>query len=203
MKEGLDESCGRRGGDIESEHGDIKIERKDIEVECGDIEIERGDIEIERGDIKSKCGDIESEDREDKQSCEATRTDLMRGNFDETSDFLESEHNMTLVREVAIVLGNFAFLGVEARRGKVEREKTSVWDLGKVVLGQIIKHDVSPMEARPRERACGRGHQRLSGQGRWRAVGRVQRRQRQGQEGVLRGDDGRGRGNVNTQRTLT
>ena len=66
----------------------------------------------------------------------------MRGNFDETSDFLESEHDMTLVREVAIVLGDFTFLRVETRRGKVEREKTAVWDLGKVVLGaEVVSAD--------------------------------------------------------------
>ena len=64
------------------------------------------------------------------------------------------------------------------------------------LFDQIIKCDVSPMEARPRERARSRGHRRLSGGGRWRAVGRVQRGRRRGQEGVLRGDDGRGRGNM-------
>ena len=96
MKEGLDESYGRRGRDV-----------------------------------KSKCG-------EDKRSCEATSTDLVRGNFNKMSDFLESEHDMTLVREVAIVLGDFTFLRVEMRRGKVEREKTAVWDLGKVVLGTKV-----------------------------------------------------------------
>ena len=102
LKEGLDESYGRRGRDVESERG------------------------------------------EDKRSCEATSTDLMRGNFDETGDFLESKHDMTLVREVAIVLCDFAFLGVETRRGKVEREKTAVWDLGKVVLGvEVVGADCS------------------------------------------------------------
>ena len=113
MKEGLDESHGCRGGEIKSKCGDIKSECGDIESERGDIESERGDVKSEHGDIesahrdiKSKCGDIESEHgdieskhREDKQSCEVTSTDLMRDNFDETSDFLESEHNMTLVRK--------------------------------------------------------------------------------------------------------
>ena len=43
------------------------------------------------------------------------------------------------------------------------------------LLDQIIKRDVTPMEARPRERARGRGDWRLGGWGRWRTVGRVQR----------------------------
>ena len=46
---------------------------------------------------------------------------------------------MMLVREVAIVLGNFTFLGVDTRWGKVEREKTSVWDLGKVVQNAMCR----------------------------------------------------------------
>jgi hypothetical protein len=60
-------------------------------------------------------GDVESECGEDKRGCEAASTYLLRGNFDEPSDFLESEHDMTLVREITVILSDFAFLGVEAR----------------------------------------------------------------------------------------
>ena len=41
------------------------------------------------------------------------------------------------------------------------------------LLDQIIKGDMSPMEARPRERARGRSHRRLNGGGRRRTVGSV------------------------------
>lgn len=60
-------------------------------------------------------GDVESECREDKRGCEAASTYLLGGNFDETSDVLETEHDVTLVREVAIILSDFAFRGVEAK----------------------------------------------------------------------------------------
>lgn len=44
------------------------------------------------------------------------------------------------------------------------------------LLYQIIKRDVSPMEARPRERGRGRGYRGLRGRRRWGTVDGVQRR---------------------------
>jgi hypothetical protein len=39
----------------------------------------------------------------------------LRGNIDEMADFLEAEHDMAFVREVAIILSDFVFLGVETK----------------------------------------------------------------------------------------
>ena len=64
------------------------------------------------------------------------------------------------------------------------------------LLDQIIKRNMSPMKTRPRECARGWGDWRVSGWGGWRAVDRDQRGRGWGQEGVLRGQDGRGRRDV-------
>lgn len=92
LKEGLDEPCGCRGGDVESE-----------------------------------CG-------EDEWGCEAAGTYLLGDNVDKTSYLLKSEHDVALVREIAIILGDFALLGVEAGWVQVEREETAVRDLGEIFL---------------------------------------------------------------------
>lgn len=64
------------------------------------------------------------------------------------------------------------------------------------LLDQVIKRDMSPMEARPRKRARGGGYWRLSGGCGGRTVDRVQGGGGWRQEWVLRGDYGRGRRNV-------
>lgn len=73
MNEGIDKSCGGRGGDVEGE-----------------------------------C-------REDKRGCEAASTYLLGSHFDQTGDLLETKHYMALVREITVILGDIAFLGVEAK----------------------------------------------------------------------------------------
>ena len=93
LEEGLDESDGRRGGDVKSER------------------------------------------REYKRGREAAGTYLLGGNVDETTDVFEAEHDVTLVREVAIVLSDFTFLGVEAKWAQVEREEAAIRYLGEIFLG--------------------------------------------------------------------
>jgi len=73
---------------------------------------------LEEGLDKShgcRGGDVESECREDKRGCEAAGADLLGGNVDETTDIFEAEDDLTLVREVSIILGDFTSLGVEPR----------------------------------------------------------------------------------------
>ena len=69
--------------------------------------------------LDEPCGcrgrDVESERREDEWGSETTGTQLLGDNVDEASDFLKSEHDMTLVREITIILSDFAFLGVETK----------------------------------------------------------------------------------------
>ena len=73
---------------------------------------------LEEGLDKShgcRSRDVESECGEDKRGCEAAGAYLLGGNVDETTDIFEAKHDLTLVREVSIILGDSTFLGVEVR----------------------------------------------------------------------------------------
>ena len=64
-----------------------------------------------------RSGDVEGECGEDKRSCEAASAYLLGSHFNQTGDLLETKHYMALVREITVILGDIAFLGVEAKWG--------------------------------------------------------------------------------------
>jgi hypothetical protein len=60
-------------------------------------------------------GDVESGGREDERSGEAASAYLIGHNVDEARNFLNSEDDVTLVREITVILSDFVLWGVETR----------------------------------------------------------------------------------------